>query len=231
LILTTISSSQINRAGAILKGRLAQLLTEGTSPNPRWLIKFDGQPQKDEEMYERSFGKLISANDEEDSPSPLTVQQRKTSSSKPIGGGRRGSVGKNSGTSSEDGEVTGDEPKKGKSSSSKKTVQFTKGSNDGDDGSDDSSTPETAAARKSRVDRASAREERSRRRQAKIDEEIPIGPGEVVGGKRRPPPPPLSKNKRQRTEEDGEVVKVKLLTGTLYLYRGRQRRAEFIRRV
>jgi hypothetical protein len=31
--------------------------------------------------------------------------------------------------------------------------------------------------------------------------------------------------------EDEEVVKVKLLTGTLFLYRGTQRRVEFVPRV
>jgi hypothetical protein len=43
---------QINRNDLTLRGQLVQLLIKGTLPNPQWLVKFDGQPQKDEEMYE-----------------------------------------------------------------------------------------------------------------------------------------------------------------------------------
>ena len=215
---------QIDRAGTILRGRLAQLLTEGTSPNPRWLVKFDRQPQKDEEMYERSFGKLLVAYDEDEpstrsrSPLPPAVQSKP---SKPNGNAaRRGSTGKNSSTSSDE-----EQKKSVKDNGSKKGSEVSEGSNAGSD--DDSSTPETGSRRSSR-DRVSAREERSRRRQAKIDEDVPGQ--ESSGGKRRPPPLNGSK-KRPRGENDGEVVKVKLLTGTLFLYRGLHRRAEFIRRV
>jgi hypothetical protein len=75
----------------------------------------------------------------------------------------------------------------------------------------------------------SAREARSKRRQAKIDDDIV--PAELlVGEKSALHLNGALKNKRQRGDE-GDVIQVKLLTGTLYLYRGKQRRAEFIRRV
>ena len=242
---------QINRNGTLLRGRLAQLLTEGTSPNPRWLVKFDGQNHKDEEIYERSFGKMISANDEEDpnissGVSPLAGPQAR--SSKPSGvkpiierASRRGSAGHGSSRNSSS---EGEAPEGEKTSNAKKVVQFNGPEGDGggsNAGSDNSSTAETSSTRRSARDRVSAREARSRRRQAKIDEELPGG--EIVGGvagggvagvapKRRAPPPPQQPNKKRKNEDGlGEVVKVKLLTGTLYLYRGRHRRAEFIRRV
>ncbi len=119
----------------------------------------------------------------------------------------------------------------------KKSVQF-EGNNGGgsNDGSDDSSPLDESYAGMSRKDRVSAREARSRRRQAKIDEDA-VPPGtEIVGGKRHLTldghhAPPNNKKPKHNESDDGEVVKVKLLTGTLYLYRGAQRRAEFVRRV
>jgi hypothetical protein len=237
----------------VLKGRLAQLLTEGTSPLPRWLIKFDRQPQKDEEMYERVFGKLISAvegdgdddgggGDDDGDDLPSNHSNSPSSSSqlritKPQVGG---SNNKHSGGTSSEGEA-GDETKTKSlktnititditDAASKKSVQFSESGA----GSDYSSNPETGleGERMSARDRVSAREARSRRRQSKIDEDLPLLEcGGVIGEKRKIMPPANHSKKRQRPSEDGEVVKVKLLTGTLYLYRGQHRRAVFIRKV
>jgi hypothetical protein len=38
---------QINRNHFTLRGRLVQLLMEGTLPDPQWLVKFNGQRQKE----------------------------------------------------------------------------------------------------------------------------------------------------------------------------------------
>ena len=147
-----------------MNGRLAQLLTEGSSPNPRWLVKFDGQHHKHEEMYERSFGKLLSQAEEDpvltnpSAPSPPISQRRVP---KPNGSGiatRKGAGGKTSGTSSE-GEG-GDDLKAAKYSKQagvnpKKNVAFTDGSHAG---SDASSTPEAGGDSKmSALDKISAR--------------------------------------------------------------------------
>jgi hypothetical protein len=105
-------------------------------------------------------------------------------------------------------------------------VQLEQGSNV--TGSDDSVTSSGKAAR----DRVSAQESRSRRHQALIEEDVPLGAGELLaGGTRRVPPLPNHSKKRQRGDDGSDVVKVKVLTGTLYLYRRKQRRAEFIRKV
>ena len=72
----------------------------------------------------------------------------------------------------------------------------------------------------------SEREKRSRLRHSKVEDAPPA----VDGSKRRMHSNnDFPKNKRQKASE--EVVVVKLLTGTLYLYRGAHRRAEFVRRV
>mmetsp|Transcript_25123 Transcript_25123/g.69300 ORF Transcript_25123/g.69300 Transcript_25123/m.69300 type:complete len:258 (-) Transcript_25123:339-1112(-) len=226
--------------GVIARGRLAQLLTEGPSPNPRWLVKFDSQPYKDEEMYERAFGKLLYSVEEGEE------QHSTVSSPEPAGSGSaRGktdpaSDGKGQGASSE-GEKS-DDGKKGRSgietaapaptSSRTRSTQFHRaGGTFSQDSADDSSPAEEASR-----SRASAREARSRRRQAMIDD-LAIVPGtEILAGKRKLPPPPGNRSKQYKNNEsqyseEGEVVKVKLLTGTLYLYRGEQRRVEFVRRV
>lgn len=79
-------------------------------------------------------------------------------------------------------------------------------------------TTETDASSTNNNPAVSAREARSRRRQTADTKKRKNNKNSVV-----------TAAKRQRTEE--ECVKVKLLTGTLLLYRGRNPRAEFVRRV
>jgi len=205
--------SKISRNGSQFRGKLAQLLSEGASPNPRWLVQFDGQPPKEEEVFEHSFSRVIDPYDE-------TFDDLSDAKAVSKGASRRGPASRSSGASSE-GEVTDDKEKEDGETTEDKSGQLSpaEGSNAG---SDDSSS-----SRKSSSDRVSAREARSRRRQAKVDVPAEGTQGATRSGKKRPPPP--TNNKRQR--DDGKVVKVKLLTGTLYLHRGPQRRVEFVRRV
>jgi hypothetical protein len=70
--------------------------------------------------------------------------------------------------------------------------------------------------------KVSSREERSRRRQQLIDEEVP-----VEGLMKAVAPPP----KKSKTTASDEVVKIPMLTGTLYLYRGAKRSVAFVRKV
>ncbi|CAJ1960949.1 unnamed protein product [Cylindrotheca closterium] len=224
---------QITRNGVVLEGRLAQFLSEGSSPNPRWLVKFDGQPHKDEEMYERLFGKLLASVEDEDDQGDsgsLQSQQKRSKPSLPtrtLAANTKGSE-----VSSEEGGIgTGDDSREISKAFAKNVTPSVDGSNAE---SDTSSNVETT--RSGRSGRVSAREARSKRRQAKIDVDVD---GNVVkeavppaDGKRGPPIPQGNAKKRQRGETDGgDVVKVKLLTGTLYLYRGPYRRVEFVRRV
>ena len=195
------------------------------------MLKFDGQPNKDEEMYERSFGKLlVSVDDNESSgdtsptPSePVDSQRKGDAKTNGAANGRRSHGSKSGGSSSE--AETGEESKGNKTET--KNVKFHDDSNPGTDVESDTD------GRNGKSSNRSAREERSRRRQAKIDEEIIPGWNESFFGAKRSAENFVDSNmnKRQRGDGDGEVIKVKLLTGTLYLYRGKQRRAEFIRRV
>lgn len=180
-------------------------------------------------MYEKSFGELLASADGEedqgDSGSSQTSQKRATTT--PSVGLRPNRSSKASGSSSEEGEV-GDDSGMEPNSASEKIFRPADGSNTG---SDTSSNVETFRGGMS--SRVSAREARSKRRQAKIDEETVI-PVDIAapGDKRRQASASGNAKKRQRGDaEAGEVVKVKLLTGTLYLYRGQYRRVEFVRRV
>lgn len=230
---------QITRGNATVKARLAQLLTEKSSSNPRWLIKFDGLSLKDEEVYEHTFAKSSSPSSD-NSDSGLEGYSSLRSSGG--GGGRNTRNSRHYGGTSSDNE-TGDDRRRRHYGVSSNLP------------SDESETGgESSRTRARRL--ASAREARSKRRQAKIDEEAVSSTGvTTTHNKRRLPPPPppdhhsRNKGKRARNNyrntitnnrngqqnndngDDGEVVKVNLLTGTLYLYRGLHRRAEFVRKV
>mmetsp|Transcript_24837 Transcript_24837/g.36751 ORF Transcript_24837/g.36751 Transcript_24837/m.36751 type:complete len:236 (-) Transcript_24837:80-787(-) len=209
---------EIYRGSASLTGRLAYNLTEGVSPNPRWLVTFDDQSHKDEELYEKALGKVLK-HGSEGSEKTFSTARRARPLPSSHGGSTRES--RHSGSSGE-----GEDEKKRKN----KSVSFS-----------DTGTPAQSDDSSSSAKKASAREQRSLRRQAKIDEEVvftvPIGGSR--SSKRRLPSSRSgsggninSSNKRVKGENGNEeVVKVKLLTGTLYLYRGLHRRAEFIRRV
>mmetsp|Transcript_7913 Transcript_7913/g.9061 ORF Transcript_7913/g.9061 Transcript_7913/m.9061 type:complete len:230 (-) Transcript_7913:141-830(-) len=204
---------EINRGGRFLIGRLAYNLTEAISPNPRWLVTFENETHKDEELYEKALGKILKkATGDKDKNFHIERRARLLPSSNVD---RR--HGQNSG-SSEEGECE----KKKKS----KSVAFS-----------DAGTPAQSDDSSTDPKKSSAREQRSRRRQAKIDDvvvSVPNGSSQIC--KRRLPSSSRAttgKNSNSITKKtkDGEVVKVKLLTGTLYLYRGLHRRAEFIRRI
>ena len=104
-----------------------------------------------------------------------------------------------------------------------------------------SPSEESSTAQETDNAKVSAREARSRRRQAAIDEfgvqlhQLGATGTTANGGKRKiGGNGGRANNKKQRGGRDGgdqECLKIKLLTGTLYLYRGKHRRAEFVRRV
>jgi hypothetical protein len=236
----SVLHSQIDRGhGTVARGRLAQLLTEGTSPNPRWLVKFDGQPYKDEEMYEHAFGKLVHSAEEPDDMVERTTATTPTSNKQAKGGAVSGtsSEGEKSDTSSSS------KKSKNKKKNSKKqvAVQVEENGRDGAENSagdvgglsDDSSPSGIDTSGRSKADRVSAREARSKRRQAKIDEELPVGDVMGPSGKRKLASAVAPTFKKLKGNSfNGEVTQIKMLTGTLFLYRGAaQRRVEFVPRV
>ena len=117
------------------------------------------------------------------------------------------------------------EDKQGKNK--KKSVTFSESSPVGSEGESSSGVPGESAERKRAL--ASAREQRSLRRQTKDDDD-----DGTTGAKRTRQGPiknsGLPSNSKRARRTDDEVIKVPMLTGTLYLYRGLHRRAEFVRK-
>mmetsp|Transcript_11125 Transcript_11125/g.24791 ORF Transcript_11125/g.24791 Transcript_11125/m.24791 type:complete len:281 (+) Transcript_11125:109-951(+) len=254
---------EIHRNGSNVKATLAQLLTEGSSANPRWLVNFPTPPYK-EEVYEHTFWVKLGdkpiddavagpvdhakAEDSASSTSKGSASQEKPLPSSVSKSGLNGPSDKKKPTS--DSAAAAGLESEG-SNGKKKAVSFS------DESSSNTSGKRTGRRGKAGKDsksvrdaKMSAREARSRRRQALMDEPSassaapPAGTTSAAGGKRKVSGAAAmaAQNKRKRmeaannkqssTEEEESVTKVKFLTGTLYLYReGNRRRAEFVRRV
>ena len=109
---------------------------------------------------------------------------------------------------------------------------------DDDSGAHSDSSSRSGGTRGGRANRAAARAARSLRRQAKIEKTTPLATvpaqatwaGAVAGTNAAPVPASPESLKRIHATAEDEVVKVKLNTGTLYLYKGFIRRAVFVRR-
>ena len=107
-----------------------------------------------------------------------------------------------------------------------------------DSGAHSDSSSRSGGTRGGRANRAAARAARSLRRQAKIEKTTPLATvpaqatwaGAVAGTNAAPVPASPESLKRIHATAEDEVVKVKLNTGTLYLYKGFIRRAVFVRR-
>jgi hypothetical protein len=183
-------------------------------------VTFEDPSQKDEELYEKDFGKVLVPAAEEPEKPAAPSSRRVRSSGSSSSNSNVSSVPKKI-ASSEEGDTEGEKKKT-------KSVTFS-----------DMETPAQSDDSSSQDKNVSAREKRSLRRQAKIEDEVPVSGPNVTGiaaninnNKKRLPVKGIGGNgKRIKTEINGEeVVKVKMLTGTLYLYRGLNRRAEFVRR-
>lgn len=150
-------------------------------------------------------------------------------------------------TSGSDGDQVDHQQKKSSSAKSNRSVTFSLGENQS---SPSPSVSDASLSVKGNVTNAAAlsvRAKRSKRRQAKIEKD----PAKKVTGKKstsskRSVESSMKKEfvkshsssnnsttikKKGAGGKDEEVVKVKLNTGTLYLYKGLHRRAVFVRRV
>lgn len=173
-------------------------------------------------MYEHTFlGKVILATNNSDGEHGVTMPRNSRGNSPAIL--KEPSSLSDSGASS----ATGSPNKRANNNDKKTKVSSS-------DENEEQAGIVASAKEKARV---SARETRTRRRQAMMEDVTAAEPYEqaasklTASGKRKLTGAALlaHKNKRQRNDEN--CVTVKFLTGTLYLYRGPQRRAEFVRRV
>jgi hypothetical protein len=196
----------------------------------RWLVGFDDEPWPDEDINENRFGEILGKAEvppKRGAPAQA-LRNRKASNATSSATTRKPNARINnkkqttpspavtpnadasrelSPSSSNDDHKTGN--------SKKKRVVFLESAGSGVPGSDVSSSPvddKRAAAK-------SARAQRSKRRQAE-----PLHFPEHISR----PPPKKSKTSNKQKED---AVRIPMLTGTLFLYRGPHRRAEFVRKV
>lgn len=205
--------------------------------HPRWLVTFEG-PSKDEEVYEHTFIKVLESAEPEGTVSGgETMEAPPKSRPAPANNTKKTTTNKNNRKHDDRNddikmEETSEEPAE---QQQKRSVAF---SNESSPSGEESSSAVDTRTESAKV---SAREERSRRRQAIIDEYGVLTGAALSNGKRKLGNASSSNggngnknsksNKRAKSDDDEKCHKVKLLTGTLYLYRGRNRRAEFVRRV
>lgn len=242
---------ELQRNGTTTKATLAQLLTDVSSPNPRWLVNLNVPPYK-EEVYEHIFNAsfaedgaaeeaesanslppvaAVSAKKEPPGGTDIVKQEKKVTNDPVISVADKKKGSTSSSTGVADASSDGG---KSSSNSKKKAVSFSDASS--------SSNGKIPGSKRSKV---SAREARSRRRQALMDEPgsetLPATlPVVTTTGKRKVSGAAAiaAQNKRLRlaaaaakSPAEEAVTKVKFLTGTLYIHRGKHRRVEFVRRV
>lgn len=180
---------------------LSQSTSRSTSPST-WLIGFDDKSSPSEKVHEDHLGEILGKV----SPSPDTVITTV--------GTRNRKSSTTSGTRKVAGRTTKNEKENPAemldalaSSSSGSTRNGSKKS------LVDSESPVPSGKRAAA---ASAREQRSKRRQAQQPPSVSFSR-------------PTKKSKTSKSKEP--AIKIPMLTGTLFLYRGRHRRAEFVRKV
>uniref|UniRef100_A0A6U3P8L8 Uncharacterized protein n=1 Tax=Ditylum brightwellii TaxID=49249 RepID=A0A6U3P8L8_9STRA len=225
-----------------------------------WLVAFDDEHGvRDEEVYETKFGNLVQradpdveegtneAADQSSMPKAREGRQEELTQ-KSKHGSAADEDGTDSSTGAEQESGRTNKRKTGKKEGSKGSKQPLTAKRKGSEDKSalplppvisdcSSSASNSAAAQQPQGPKVSAREQRRLRRQAALDEQVPsIGCvssqyQQVKSGVKRPMAQsqrPLSVKKAKKEKE--EVITVQLNTGVLYLYRGINRRAVFVRK-
>ena len=183
-----------------------------------WKVRMDGEGLRAEEVREEDVGLLLARADDSDGSVPKNSESPRLRPGKPkVTRNKVESVRVEVGSGSES-----DPYNTLKKSSPSITLQ---GATDGSNTEFISPSPNSESAKfvsGGDDEQISSREVRIRRRQQAIGEEVPgDGAVNVVA------PSP----KKCKIKPSDEVVKIPMLTGTLYLYRGAKRSVAFVRKV
>lgn len=223
---------ELTRAGGFAHGRLVNQRSADDPASP-WLVTFDDQDFPDEEIHEDDLGPVVARVDDSDNGSSKNGDATKSNKgskknslrSKPALSANRDDA--KAGSGSDDAESLDSSNKKKRRSSSIDLQPDDHASNV----DTDASSP-TDAAKLAKL--VSDREQRSRRRQQIIEEDVVPGSDLLKIGH----PKPTTNNglalplaKKAKTQGGEAVVKIPMLTGTLYLYRGAKRRVAFVRKL
>mmetsp|Transcript_39738 Transcript_39738/g.83030 ORF Transcript_39738/g.83030 Transcript_39738/m.83030 type:complete len:250 (-) Transcript_39738:151-900(-) len=222
--------------GSTVTGKLHKRSPNGTEAKPVWIVTPSDRRRKNEDIPEKALGKIINAQEAmsnrgpklkkgsritRDSSSPTLDTSNSDGSLEDEHGHKRGSgngspseeYSRGGGASptrkrkSDDSNTSGE-----RANASRKTVKFSQESND------------STAALKKKIKKS----KRSKNASTRIGTRSTRGSGEAV---LLPELPTRKKNlfKAKKIKKDENVKVVKMLTGTLYLYRGDRPRAEFVR--
>jgi hypothetical protein len=206
----------------VVKACLVTKAAESAALNPRWIVNDEDKAWAEQAAYESSLGEVLGPGPG-DSPTSTATTVVSTNSTvlpaKNASRKREAAVTPENHSNKEVAEAN--ETKK-----PRKTVTFEETT--GTTASESDTSHKKAAA--------SAREERSRRRQAALQEQksakLLIHTSQMM--RRRKPDNRRSHKKKavaRDDDDDKNVVRVPMLTGTLFLYKGPNARAVFVRSV
>lgn len=206
-----------------MKGRLMSQVDSTQSNQPRWRIAYDDDAFADEELSESSLGHILTGSSDTESPTQLPAPAP-TPSPSPASIAAATAARKKNRKNGRFVKSTPPEVTPSAVPPEKKAVSFPQEASD------------SSAVSNSK--KTSAREQRTARRNRLQPEipSVPTAPPPPPQPKKRPPVPTggpaghKGASKKTKTAADEEVVKVPMLTGTLYLYKGIRRRAEFVRK-
>jgi hypothetical protein len=173
---------------------------------PRWLVAFDDASEDDEEIGEKSLGRLVSE---------IPAGRNSNGSAASSANHNKGD-NSDSGTASEIGH---------ESSTSKKSAKAS--ATDTAEATERGASPMLGSTTTTigEVEDVAGISTRSSAKRKGSDGEPVLYSGVQTTGKRRGG----NRGGGKKPKKNEDVVKVKMLTGTLYLYRGDHPRAEFVR--
>lgn len=197
------------------QGRLVARIQE-EEPNSAWIVRFNDRGLEDAKVLEEGISHMLARTDDVDNGPSKIKESSKLRTAK----------AKATRTKSQsDGGGTGSGSESDTNFSRKKSVNLQHENDESNvDVSGTAPNSESPKYVSSGEDgKVTSREQRSRRRQLILDdEEVPRD--ELMQGVAPLP-------KKSKTQVSDEVVKIPMLTGTLYLYRGVKRSVAFIRKV
>lgn len=237
---------EITKSGVIVRGRLTSQVDSTQSNQPRWRITYDDDVFGDEELSESSLGHILTGSSDTESPTqapnPAPPQVQSPASAAAATAARKknrknGRFVKSSTTPSDPKAPEPTAVGSGGTSAAvdKKSVSF----------STQETSDSSVVSSNNNTKKTSAREQRTARRNRGQPEIATSSEKDVVKAEKPPAPAPAPKkrppphtggsgggksSKKAKANPDEEVVKVPMLTGTLYLYKGLRRRAEFVRK-
>ena len=228
-----LAGSQLSRGGVVAHGRLVIRLVEDDPASP-WLVTFDDQEFQDEEIHDDELGPVVTRADDSDNTAsksgdnnkPKTAKKKSLRHKPQLPTRHNSSTDHKAGSGSEE-SSTPDLKKKKRSPSLDHQNHH---SDDRHSNAADTDASSPIDSGKNASSKVSDREQRSRRRHQSDADDAP-STTLLKNDPARSLAPVFHPSKKIKTKGGEEVVKIPMLTGTLYLYRGAKRRVAFIPKI